>query len=92
MRLSAGSVAAGPSVLKQWFGTVHDAIKEHGIHEDDIWNFDETGQGQIGRRITQGATYSFDMPRTLSQIGVGVLSLAPEVLHEDPAEETPANA
>ena len=54
-----------PKVLKQWFGTVHDAIKEHGIHEDDIWNFDETGQGQIGRRITQGATYSFDMPRTL---------------------------
>ena len=23
--------------------TVYEAIQEHGIHEDDIWNFDETG-------------------------------------------------
>jgi hypothetical protein len=30
-------------VIKQWFETVHEAIQEHGIHEDDIWNFDETG-------------------------------------------------
>jgi hypothetical protein len=22
---------------------VHATIQEHGIHEDDIWNFDETG-------------------------------------------------
>jgi hypothetical protein len=22
---------------------VHTTIQEHGIHEDDIWNFDETG-------------------------------------------------
>ena len=22
---------------------MHAAIQEHGIHEDDIWNFDETG-------------------------------------------------
>ena len=28
-------------VLNQWFETVHAAIQEHGIHEDDIWNFDE---------------------------------------------------
>ena len=32
-----------PRVIKQWFETVHAAIQEHGIHEDDIWNFDETG-------------------------------------------------
>jgi hypothetical protein len=32
-----------PKVIKQWFKTVHGAIQEHGIHEDDIWNFDETG-------------------------------------------------
>ena len=32
-----------PNVLKQWFTTVHEAIQEHGIHEDDIWNLDETG-------------------------------------------------
>jgi hypothetical protein len=31
-----------PMVIKQWFETVHEAIQEHGIHED-IWNFDETG-------------------------------------------------
>ena len=32
-----------PKVIKPWFMTVHKAIQEHGIHEDDIWNFDETG-------------------------------------------------
>jgi hypothetical protein len=32
-----------PRVIKQWFITVHEAIQEYGIHEDDIWNFDETG-------------------------------------------------
>ncbi|KAG2000736.1 hypothetical protein GB937_010888, partial [Aspergillus fischeri] len=26
-----------------WFKAVHEAIQEHSIHEDDIWNFDETG-------------------------------------------------
>jgi hypothetical protein len=30
-------------VLKQWFATVRETIQEYGIHEDDIWNFDETG-------------------------------------------------
>ena len=32
-----------PKIIKQWFQTVSEAIQEHGIHEDDIWNFDETG-------------------------------------------------
>lgn len=32
-----------PKVIKPWFETVREAIQEHGIHEDDIWNFDETG-------------------------------------------------
>jgi hypothetical protein len=32
-----------PKVIKQWFATVREAIQEHGIHDDDIWNFDETG-------------------------------------------------
>jgi hypothetical protein len=32
-----------PKVIKPWFETVCEAIQEHGIHEDDIWNFDETG-------------------------------------------------
>lgn len=32
-----------PKVIRQWFETVCKAIQEHGIHEDDIWNFDETG-------------------------------------------------
>jgi hypothetical protein len=32
-----------PNIIKQWFTTVREAIQEHGIHDDDIWNFDETG-------------------------------------------------
>ncbi|KAI9045478.1 uncharacterized protein KD926_007893 [Aspergillus affinis] len=32
-----------PRVIIPWFQTVQAAIQEHGIHEDDIWNFDETG-------------------------------------------------
>ena len=32
-----------PRVIIPWFQNVHKAIHEHGIHEDDIWNFDETG-------------------------------------------------
>jgi hypothetical protein len=32
-----------PKVIKQWFETVCEVIQEHGIHKDDIWNFDETG-------------------------------------------------
>jgi hypothetical protein len=32
-----------PKIIKQWFELVHATIQEHGIHEDDIWNFDETG-------------------------------------------------
>lgn len=31
-----------PKIIKQWFATVREAIQEHGIHEDDIWSFDET--------------------------------------------------
>ena len=30
-------------VIKPWFTTIRKAIQEYGIHEDDIWNFDETG-------------------------------------------------
>jgi hypothetical protein len=32
-----------PKVIIPWFQTVYAAIQEHDIHEDDIWNFDETG-------------------------------------------------
>lgn len=32
-----------PRILKQWFEIVHAAIQDYGIHEDDIWHFDETG-------------------------------------------------
>ena len=32
-----------PTIIKQWFKTVYEAIQEYGISEDDIWNFDETG-------------------------------------------------
>jgi hypothetical protein len=32
-----------PKIIKQWFELVHATIQDHGIYEDDIWNFDETG-------------------------------------------------
>ncbi|KAG2014537.1 hypothetical protein GB937_006764 [Aspergillus fischeri] len=32
-----------PKFIRQWFETVRKAIQEHSIHEDDIWNFYETG-------------------------------------------------
>lgn len=32
-----------PRVINQWLNIVYEAIQKHGIHEDDIWNFDETG-------------------------------------------------
>lgn len=32
-----------PKIIKQWFELVHATIQEYGIHENDIWNFDETG-------------------------------------------------
>jgi hypothetical protein len=32
-----------PNIIKQWLATVHEAIQEYSIHEDDIWNFDKTG-------------------------------------------------
>jgi hypothetical protein len=30
-------------VIISWFQIIYAAIQEHSIHEDDIWNFDETG-------------------------------------------------
>jgi hypothetical protein len=32
-----------PKIIREWFTMVAEAIQEHGIHTDDIWNFDETG-------------------------------------------------
>ena len=32
-----------PMIIQSWLDTVYGAIQEHGIHEDDVWNFDETG-------------------------------------------------
>ena len=31
-----------PKIIKQWFNMILETIQEHGIHEHDIWNFDET--------------------------------------------------
>lgn len=31
-----------PNIIISWLDTVQAAIQEYGIHEDDIWNFDET--------------------------------------------------
>ena len=32
-----------PKIIIPWFQTVQAAIQEHGIHEDNIWNFDKIG-------------------------------------------------
>lgn len=58
-----------PKVIRQWFETVHKAIEEHGIHEDDIWNFDETGFAMglctISKVVT--AVERSERPRTVIQ-------------------------
>ena len=38
-----------PKIIKGWFELVRNTIAKYGIHNDDIWNFDETGfmMGQI---------------------------------------------
>ncbi|XP_077660230.1 uncharacterized protein AFUA_2G03570 [Aspergillus fumigatus Af293] len=58
-----------PKVIRQWFETVRKAIQEHGIHEDDIWNFDETGFA-MGLCITSKvitAVERSERPRTVIQ-------------------------
>ena len=32
-----------PKAIQEWFGRVRNIIAKYGIHEDDIFNFDETG-------------------------------------------------
>ena len=32
-----------PALIRKWFERVQSAIAEYGIHNDDIYNFDETG-------------------------------------------------
>jgi len=32
-----------PNVIRQWFETIQEAIQEHDIHKNDIWNFNKTG-------------------------------------------------
>jgi hypothetical protein len=29
-------------IIKQWFKLMYATIQEHGIHKDNIWNFNET--------------------------------------------------
>ena len=35
--------AEDPELIRKWFKRVRNAIIEYGIHNDDIYNFDETG-------------------------------------------------
>ncbi|ODM14306.1 hypothetical protein SI65_10303 [Aspergillus cristatus] len=58
-----------PKVIRQWFETVHKAIEEHGIHEDDIWNFDETGfaMGLCTTSKVITAVERSERPRTVIQ-------------------------
>jgi hypothetical protein len=67
-----------PKVLNQWFETVHAAIQEYGIHEDDIWNFDETGfaMGLCTTSKVITAVERSERPRTVIQGNLnGLLSL-----------------
>jgi hypothetical protein len=58
-----------PKVIKQWFQTVQEVIEEHGIHEDDIWNFDETGfaMGVCTTSKVITAVERSERPRTVIQ-------------------------
>ncbi|KAI9035871.1 uncharacterized protein KD926_002803 [Aspergillus affinis] len=77
-----------PRVIIPWFQTVHKAIQEHGIHEDDIWNFDETGfamglcttskvitaveRSERPRRVIQGNREWVTIIETISSKGVSL--------------------
>ena len=58
-----------PKVLKEWFEIVRKVIQEHGIHEDDIWNFDETGfaMGLCTTSKVITAAERSERPRTVIQ-------------------------
>ena len=58
-----------PNVIMPWFQTVQAAIQEHGIHEDDIWNFDETGfaMGLCSTSKVITAVERSERPRTVIQ-------------------------
>jgi hypothetical protein len=58
-----------PKVIKQWFKAVYEAIQEHGVHEDDIWNFDETGfaMGLCTTSKVITAVERSERPRTVIQ-------------------------
>ncbi|KKA21789.1 hypothetical protein T310_4188 [Rasamsonia emersonii CBS 393.64] len=58
-----------PRVIIPWFQAVHAAIQEHGIHEDDIWNFDETGfaMGLCSTSKVITAAERSERPRTVIQ-------------------------
>jgi hypothetical protein len=42
-----------PTIIQGWFNLVRNMVAKYGIHEDDIWNFDETGfmMGQISSAL-----------------------------------------
>jgi hypothetical protein len=58
-----------PKIIKQWFEVVQATIQEHGIHEDDIWNFDETGfaMGLCTTSKVITAVERSERPRTVIQ-------------------------
>ena len=58
-----------PRIIKQWLDTVFETIQKHGIHEDDIWNFDETGfaMGLCTTSKVVTAAECSERPRTVIQ-------------------------
>ena len=58
-----------PRIINQWLNTVYEATQKHGIHEDDIWNFDETGfaMGLCTTSKVITAAERSERPRTVIQ-------------------------
>jgi hypothetical protein len=58
-----------PRIIRGWINDVEEAIQEYGIHEDDIWNFDETGfaMGLCTTSKVITSTERSERPRTVIQ-------------------------
>jgi hypothetical protein len=91
-----------PKGIEPWFEVVPATFQEHGIHEDDIWNFDETdfemGMCTTSRAIT--AVERSERSRTVGQgnrewvtiieyISSKVVSIPPVVILEGKEHQAP---
>jgi hypothetical protein len=56
-----------PRIIKPWFDMVRHFKAEHGISDDDVYNFDETGfqMGVIGTELVVTGTDKRNHPKTI---------------------------